>query len=75
MTIETLPPVSNPFTPLDLLLYRHFGREVPGLVEKTYDMNRDLADKGPYLPIGTVVRVEVPEPMQRRPTRLLRLTD
>ncbi|MBB4041999.1 phage tail protein X [Microvirga flocculans] len=75
MSTETLPPVESAFTTLDLLLYRRFGREVPGLVEKTLDRNPGLADHGPYLPIGTQVTVEIPEPATVRPVRLLRLTD
>lgn len=76
MATETLPPVSDPFTPLDLLLWRRFGREIPGFVEKTYGMNPGLADKGPFLPIGTRVVVELPEvkPAARAP-RVVRLTD
>lgn len=75
MSIETLPPVTTAFMTVDLLLYRRFRREVPGLVEKTLDMNPGLADHGPYLLIGTEVKVEIPEPGQKRTTRLLRLTD
>jgi phage tail protein X len=76
MATETLPPVANPFTTLDQLLYRRFGRETPGQVEATYALNPGLAGKGPFLPVGTRVVVELPEPTaSARPVRVLRLTD
>jgi phage tail protein X len=74
MATETLPPVTTPFVPLDLLLYRRFGREIEGLVERTLSINPGLAEHA-FLPIGTRVVVEIPEPARVRPVRILRLTD
>jgi len=75
MTIETLPPVDTEFTTLDLLLYRRFRREILGFVEKTLDLNPGLADLGPFLPMGTEVKIEVPVPVKARPVRILRLVN
>lgn len=59
MMTETLV-VTTDRTPLDLLLFRRFKREVPGLVEATLATNPGLAALGPYLPVGTVVVTPVP---------------
>lgn len=53
-------------TPLDLLLWRHFRREVDGLLEDTYGRNPGLADLGIDLPVGTVVQVQTPDPAAGR---------
>lgn len=77
MTIETLT-VDRAYCPLDLLLFRRFKREVPGLVEATLALNPGLAELGLYLPVGTKVRVDVPAPAPRgakAPRQLIRLTD
>ncbi len=68
MTTETLV-FPNGVTPLDLLLYRRFRREVPGLVEATLDRNPGLAALGPYPPRGTTILVEAPRPAPATPTR------
>jgi phage tail protein X len=49
-------------TPLDLLLWRHYRRDVPGLVEDTLARNPGLAENGVFLPIGTLVAVQTPAP-------------
>jgi phage tail protein X len=75
MTIEILT-IENEVTPVDLALFRRFKREVPGLVEKTLAMNPGLAALGPFPPIGTTFKVEVPAPAARRePRKIIRLTD
>lgn len=61
MAIDTLK-VEADFTTLDLLLWRHYKREVPGLVEDTLQRNQNLARLGVFLPIGTKVFVEAPAP-------------
>lgn len=61
MALETLT-VTAELTPLDLLLWRHYRREVEGLVEDTLDRNPGLASKGLYLDVGTKVIVETPPP-------------
>ena len=54
-------------TPLDLLLWRRFGREVPGLVDATFELNPGLAALGPLLPRGTQVVVDLPAPAPAQP--------
>ena len=61
MTIEAIK-VNAEYTPLDLMLWRRFRREVPGLVEDTFNRNPGLADAGVFLPVGRVVLVQVPAP-------------
>ena len=75
MAIETLTVIGRP-KPLDLVLFRRFGREVPGLVEATYDQNPGLADLGPLLPRRTKVLVTTPAPAPAKTTRkTIRLYD
>lgn len=74
-SIETLT-VTVQRTPLDLLLWRRFGRAYAAMVERTLTINPGLAALGEYLPLGTRVRVEVPLPAKRRtPSRVVRLFD
>ena len=65
--------VQDAFTPLDLLLFRHFKREVPGLVEATFAKNQGLADLGAFLPVGTHVLVDEPAPATRNTRPLITL--
>lgn len=44
---------------IPLIVFRRFGRPVPGLVERIYAMNDGLADLGPYPPVGTVFDMPV----------------
>lgn len=41
---------------------RRYRRRTPGLVEKALDLNPWLADLGPYLRIGTIIRVPFDQP-------------
>jgi phage tail protein X len=61
MTIVTLT-VAVERTTLDLLLWRKFRREVPGLVEDTLRNNPGLARLGAILPVGSKVQVAAPDP-------------
>jgi phage tail protein X len=61
MTIENLK-VAAERTPLDLLLWRHYKREVPGLVERALARNPGLARLGAFLPVGATIAVEAPAP-------------
>jgi len=61
MTIVTLT-VAAERTTLDLLLWRNFRREVPGLVADTLRRNPGLARLGAILPVGLSVKVAVPDP-------------
>lgn len=74
--IETLT-VTAECTTLDLLLWRRFHREVPGLVEDTLRRNPGLAKIGALLPVGLTVDVltPAPEPRGRTAIRLVSLYD
>jgi len=75
MAIEFLT-VKNDLTTLDLLIWRRFKRDVPGLVEQTMDLNQNLADGPVYLPIWTVVKVPVPKAATAKATvRVVSLFD
>lgn len=64
MAIETIK-VESERTPLDLLLWRRFKREVPGLVEDTLRRNPGLAAAGVFLPYGLEIKVKTPDPEPR----------
>lgn len=64
MAIETIT-VEAERTPLDLLLWRRFKREVPGLVEDTLRRNPGLAVAGVFLPLGLKIKVKTPDPEPR----------
>lgn len=51
-----------------LVVWRRFRRPMPGLVEEIYARNRELAETGPYLPVGTVF--DMPIPTARKTERL-----
>ncbi len=75
MTTRTLT-FPNDFTPLDLLLFRAYKREVPGLVEQTLAANPGLAAMGPYPPRGTLITVTDPTPQtSANSTPVIRLFD
>jgi phage tail protein X len=59
MATETL--TFNGTTPLDLLLWRRYGREVICLAEQTLAGNQGLAALGVFPPLGTKIVVTIPE--------------
>ncbi len=73
MAMETL--TFNGSTPLDLLLWRHYGREVAGLVEQTLAANPGLSDLGVCPPRGTKIVVTIPTPEPRRARKTVSLYD
>lgn len=60
-TIESHTVSSENLT-VSLLVWRRFKRPMPGLIERIYELNRDLGEAGPYLPVGTVVLLPIPAP-------------
>lgn len=46
---------------LPLLVWRRFRKPMPGLVEQVLDLNQDLADLGPVLPVGTILLIPIPD--------------
>ncbi len=61
MAIDALKVVSE-LTTLDLLIWRHYKREVIGLIDDTLARNPGLAALGLFLPVGTTVLVKTPDP-------------
>ena len=57
--------VTAEYTTLDLLLWRRFRREVPGLVEDTLRRNPGLAKLGVFLPVAMSIDVQTPPPEPR----------
>jgi phage tail protein X len=47
---------------VSLIVWRRFHRPMPGLVERTLDINPGLADLGHYLPLGTEFYLPIPVP-------------
>ena len=58
-TIETVTIEGEAIT-ASLLIWRRFKRPMPGLVERLYELNPRLTLVGPFLPLGTVVRLPIP---------------
>lgn len=53
--------VEGDFVTIPLIVFRRYGRPIPGLVERIYAMNPGLADLGPYPPPGTVFDMPITE--------------
>lgn len=58
---------------LDELVWRHYGRIWPGLVEAVFRENPGIADLGPVLPIAT--KVTMPAYQEPRRSRMLKVYD
>jgi len=58
-TIESFTIGSEGMT-VSLLVWRRFRRPMAGLVERIYSINPALARQGPFLEVGTVVKVPIP---------------
>lgn len=73
MATETLR-VNQEGTTLDLLLWRRFGDERPFRVEAALAGNPDVADFGPFLPVGLQVEISVEDPLAAvAPIQIIRL--
>jgi phage tail protein X len=74
--IETLTVIAEQTT-LDLLLWRRYRREVPGLIEDTLRRNPGLAKIGLFLPVGMTIDVQTlaPEPRGRTAVQVVSLYD
>lgn len=60
-TTETIVIKGDELT-IDLILYRRFKRPMPGLFERVLDMNRDIAETGPFLPLGAKLVIPIDAP-------------
>lgn len=73
--VETITVKGDHIT-LDLLVWRRFRDHRSGFVERVLNMNPGLADLGPFLPIGTKVRIPLDAPELRPAERpVVRLWD
>lgn len=58
---------------LDAVCWRHYGRTA-GVVELALEANPGLADLGPVLPLGTLIKLP-PAPPAREERRTIQLWD
>ncbi len=58
---------------LDLIIWRRYKRPTPGLVERTYSLNKGLADLGLFLPHDTELWIPLDQPPSYQEINLVRL--
>lgn len=58
-TIETVVVMGDAVT-ASLLVWRRFRKPMPGLVERIYEINPNLASSGVFLPLGASVKIPIP---------------
>ncbi len=51
--------VSYEYTTLPLIIWRRFGRPMPGLAEDTLARNPGLSDLSAFIPVGTEILVKI----------------
>lgn len=56
---ETITVAGDEIT-VSLIIWRRFKRPMPGLAEQVYDINQELAEMGPILPVGTTFQLPIP---------------
>lgn len=71
-TIETVKVEREGLT-LSRIIWRRFKRQVPGLVERVLDINPGLSALGPILPVGTVIKIPIPNVRQNPDVTPVRL--
>lgn len=59
--IETIKVEREGLT-LSRLLWGRFKKQVPGMIEQVLSINPGLAALGPFLPVGTAIKVPIPAP-------------
>lgn len=62
-TIETIT-VTGEHVSVSLLVWRRFKKAMPGMVERVHSINPGLAAMGEFIPVGTKVRVPIPDQRQ-----------
>jgi len=60
-TTETIVVAGEGLT-ASLLIWRRFGKPMPGTLERLYELNPGLAALGPFLPVGRSITVPIPPP-------------
>lgn len=58
---------------VDLICWRHYGRTA-GVMEQVLEANRGLADLGPTLPMGTIIKLP-PQPVPAGSRKVVQLWD
>lgn len=71
-TIETIKVEREGLT-LSRIIWRRFKKQVPGLVERVLDINPGLSALGPILPVGTVIKIPIPNVRQNTDVTPVRL--
>lgn len=71
-TVETVTIEGEAIT-ASLLVWRRFRRPMPGVVERLYEINPGLAQSGPFLPLGAVIRLPIPAQTGEREVTPIRL--
>lgn len=57
------------------MIWRRFRKPMPGLVERTLDLNPGLADHGPLIPVGTAVAIPIDDPTGPAIIQVVKLWD
>ena len=60
---------------LDAVIWRRFQQPMPGLAERTLDLNPGLAAAGPLLPVGTVINIPIDAPVAPKVVNVVKLWD
>jgi len=71
-TIETVKVEREGLT-LSRIIWRRFKKQVPGLVDRVLDINPGLSALGPILPVGTVIKIPIPNVRQNPDVTPVRL--
>jgi phage tail protein X len=59
----------------DLMIWKRYHRQTPGLLERVLDMNPGLADFGAFIPAGTTVVIPIDQPATPTRLKLIKLWD
>lgn len=65
--------IPDAFTTIDLLCWRYFRREYPGIVDQVFALNQGLADLGAFPQVGTKVVVPLPTAQTTTPAKVITL--
>lgn len=60
-TLTKTVRVSTEGVTLSLMIWRQFRASMPGVLEQALTLNPGIASLGPYLPVGTVVVLPLPQ--------------
>lgn len=60
--VNEIVTVQGDYLTVPLIVWRRFRRPMPGLVEEIFALNSEIAESGPYLPVGTTFKMPIPIP-------------